>query len=188
MQKRSVRFFPFFKSPFHIRIHCLSPPAPVRCASTGRGFLWHYSALPHIAIPLHFKDIQSSSEPLQVVAHHHPSQPLLVIAHRHFSMPLLVFAVLCVACHRCSMPLLVLAVLCCAKPSRVVARPCGTFATPFDAEHYPCIALPRFASLGLALPLQCEASPRFSVAYSISSQRNRPLPLLRHWPIPEYLP
>lgn len=144
-------------------------------------------AMPLFAVPLlcksprfyaHLSLCQAS--PRQADLYHRVSSrirasPLRSQAKRGFTFALHISAILCLCwtVRLVAVPSLCLPMRILATPSLRNPFPCLCFTLPFSALPLQC-----FSVQGQAIPLR----------YAISSQRNRPFPLFRHWPMPENRP
>jgi len=93
-----------------------------------------------------------------------------------------------IPCHSTSepveaVPLLITAILRHHISSQDLSPHCRCSSTLFPAKPFRC-----FPGLILAVQGRARRVHATPLRYSISSQRNRPFPLLRHWPMPENLP
>ena len=70
--------------------------------------------------------------------------------------------------------------LCLAMPGYAIAQLLESMLSCSTALLFPSLRV-------VSLPFHRHSALGYALA-QISSQRNRPLPLLRHWPMPEYLP
>lgn len=64
----------------------------------------------------------------------------------------------------------------------------SSIALPSNAVQFTSLLFRCFPGLILAVQGRARRVHATPLRYSISSQRNRPFPLLRHWPMPENLP
>lgn len=170
---------------------------------------FHRSSLPYrggagqgISEPLRFFALLVHAIACQV-----SSLPLRCCAVLIYSVAVLIQSMLIqsIAAQCCTMPL-----LCITFQIHSHAQLCDTVAFPGIANQCLCIALyinampspfrlrgafPLLyialrvnAILGYSVACQPLLPPMTFPASSSSSQRNLPIPLFRHWPMPEYLP
>lgn len=166
-------------------------------------------APPCDATPLQFDDPRCFATPLLRPAHRRHANPPRTV--RCMAFPLPGPSMLCptFAAHCIAVPLSHIAFLratflslCRAMPNvsqqfPCCARLCAAFpllrlAPLIPSFVAPGIATPLLHMLGTDLPLLCASRQHGSMphlrGYVSSSQVNRPFPLFRHWPMPEYFP
>lgn len=144
------------------------PPAPLDAATLGGAF------------SLHYKSVHSETSQLRCITSLNYSSAYLCV-----SLPLLIKGT---PCHSTSepveaTPLLITAILRHHISSQDLSPHCRCSSTLFPAKPFRC-----FPGLILAVQGRARRVHATPLRYSISSQRNRPFPLLRHWPMPENLP
>lgn len=205
----SILPFPFSRATISTdTISCgeICPTRPARCCNIGRGifFALQIGSQRNVATPLHHFAELFLCISMRVSSIALPSNAVQFtsLLFRCFSGPCYSLPMLCYASHCEAIPLLIKGIPCHSTSEPVEATPllitailrhhissqdlsphCRCSSTLFPAKPFRC-----FPGLILAVQGRARRVHATPLRYSISSQRNRPFPLLRHWPMPENLP
>lgn len=161
------------------------PPAPLDAATLGGAFSLHYKSAHSETSQLRCITSMNNSSAYLCVSLPLRCLPMLCYTSRCEAIPLLIKGI---PCHSTSepveaIPLLITAILRHHISSQDLSPHCRCSSTLFPAKPFRC-----FPGLILAVQGRARLVHATPLRYSISSQRNRPFPLLRHWPMPENLP
>lgn len=176
-----------------------------RIAAHAFALLSKSAATQAVSLPLRSRSVPSDAPPLHLPAMHHLFQPMLcqsptrqrfALPPPNHALPMLInatqfysnaahcTAVLAYALPVSGLLLLPMQVLLC-RSFAILAGQC------LPSRCHLSVSIARCALPGYTLPLRhlsIPGHPRHAVAYLISSHSNRPLPALRHWPMPRNTP